>query len=52
MSNFDEWFKRATANDPYPCQRRFAPDGKIPQVVDVPVGVRKTEAWRGGICTR
>jgi CRISPR-associated endonuclease/helicase Cas3 len=42
MSSFDEWFKRATENDPFPYQRRFAGDGEIPKLVDVPTGLGKT----------
>ena len=42
MPGFDEWFKRATGNDPFPYQRRFATDGEIPQLVDVPTGLGKT----------
>jgi hypothetical protein len=29
MSSFDEWFKRATENDPFPYQRRFAEEDDI-----------------------
>ena len=39
---FDEWFKRATENDPFPFQRRFAEEGEIPQLVYVPTGLGKT----------
>ncbi|MFQ5849310.1 MAG: DEAD/DEAH box helicase [Candidatus Binatia bacterium] len=42
MPNFDEWFKRATGNDPFPYQRRFAEEGEIPELVDVPTGCGKT----------
>jgi CRISPR-associated endonuclease/helicase Cas3 len=42
MSGFDEWFKRATGNDPFPYQRRFAEQGEIPNLVDVPTGLGKT----------
>jgi CRISPR-associated endonuclease/helicase Cas3 len=42
MSSFDEWFKRATGNCPFPYQRRFAEQREIPQVVDVPTGLGKT----------
>ncbi|MBI4524497.1 MAG: DEAD/DEAH box helicase [Deltaproteobacteria bacterium] len=42
MPSFDEWFKRATGNDPFPYQRRFAKEGEIPQLVDVPTGLGKT----------
>src|SRR5688500_13236149 len=36
MPSLDEWFKRATGNDPFPYQRRFAEEGDIPELVDVP----------------
>jgi hypothetical protein len=42
MSSFDEWFKRATENNPFPYQRRFAAEREIPQLVDVPTGLGKT----------
>jgi hypothetical protein len=42
MPSFDEWFKGATGNCPFPYQRRFVTDGEIPQLVDVPVGARHT----------
>ena len=42
MPSFDEWFKRATGNDPFPYQRRFAEAKKVPQLVDVPTGLGKT----------
>jgi CRISPR-associated endonuclease/helicase Cas3 len=42
MSSFDDWFKRATGNDPFPFQRRFAEEGEIPELVDVPTGLGKT----------
>lgn len=55
MSSFDEWFKRATGNDPYPFQVRFAcepgllstpsPSGRGQGeglLMDVPTGLGKT----------
>ena len=42
MSSFDEWFRRATGNDPFPYQGRFAEEGEIPKLVDVPTGLGKT----------
>jgi len=42
MPSFDEWFKRATGNDPFPYQRRFAEEGEIPELVDVTTGLGKT----------
>lgn len=41
MPDFDEWFQRATRNQPFPYQRRFA-EKKLPQLVDVPTGCGKT----------
>jgi hypothetical protein len=35
---FDEWFKRATGNAPFPYQRCFATN-EIPELVDVPTGL-------------
>ena len=40
--SFDEWFQRATRNDPFPYQRRFAEEGEIPESVDIPTGLGKT----------
>jgi CRISPR-associated endonuclease/helicase Cas3 len=47
MPSFDEWFKHAAGNDPFPYQRRFAEEGEIPELVDVPTGLGKTAmaAW-------
>lgn len=42
MSSFDEWFQRATGNDPFPYQRRFAEAKEILQLIDVPTGLGKT----------
>ena len=42
MSGFDEWFKRATGNCAFPYQRRFAEEGKIPELVVVPTGLGET----------
>jgi hypothetical protein len=41
MPSFDEWFKRATGNDAFPYQRRFAEEGEISKLVDVPTGSGK-----------
>jgi hypothetical protein len=42
MPSFDERFKRATGNYPFPYQRRFAEEeGEIPHLVDVPTGLGK-----------
>ena len=39
---FADWFKRATGNEPYPYQTRFAYEGTLPELVDVPTGMGKT----------
>ena len=41
MPSFDEWFKRATGNEPFPYQRRFA-EGEIPELVEVATGLGET----------
>jgi Lhr-like helicase len=41
MPNFDDWFKRATGNDPSPYQRRFAEEGETAELVDAPTGLGK-----------
>jgi CRISPR-associated endonuclease/helicase Cas3 len=51
MPSFDEWFKRATGNDRFPYQRRFAAEGEIPQSVDVPTGLGKTAMAVPGVAT-
>jgi len=51
--SFDDWFKRATGNCPFPYQRRLAGANEIPQLVDVPNGLDKTAMavldWRKSI---
>jgi hypothetical protein len=42
MSSFDEWFQCATGNFLVPYQGRFAEEGEIPSLVDVPTGLGKT----------
>jgi CRISPR-associated endonuclease/helicase Cas3 len=42
MPSFHECFKHATGNDPFPYQRRFAEEGEIPELVEVPTGLGKT----------
>lgn len=37
---FTEWFKHATGNEPYPFQIRFACEPSLPELVDVPTGVK------------
>ena len=39
---FADWFKRATGNEPYPFQLRFACEPKLPELVEVPTGMGKT----------
>jgi hypothetical protein len=39
---FDEWFKQATGNCPFPYQRRFATESEMPELVDVSTGLGKT----------
>jgi hypothetical protein len=41
MSSFDEWFKRATGNDPFPYQRRFAGEGEVRQLIDMSTALEK-----------
>ena len=45
--SFDEWFKRATGNCPFPFQRPFAEEGEIPELVDVLTGLGKTTMAAG-----
>ena len=47
MPSFDERFQRATGNDPFPYQRRFAEERQIPELVDVPTGLGKTAMAAG-----
>lgn len=39
---FTKWFVRATNNEPYPFQIRFACEPELPELVDVPTGMGKT----------
>ena len=41
--SFDEMFRTATGNDPYPYQRSLAYDG-LPDLVEIPTGLGKTLA--------
>lgn len=45
---FDSFFKAATGNErgypPYPFQRRFAISESLPEILDVPTGMGKTDA--------
>lgn len=38
----DEFFKKATGDEPFPFQRRFAQEPLLPQLVHVPTGLGKT----------
>jgi hypothetical protein len=49
MPSFDEWFQRAMGNDPFPYQRRFAEDGEIPELVDVPYWPGQDRDGRVGV---
>lgn len=42
-NNFDEFFKKATDNAPYPYQRKLA-EASAPEVINVATGAGKTEA--------
>lgn len=39
---FETGFKKATDQDPYPYQIRFATDERLSELVDVPTGLGKT----------
>ncbi|HWQ19121.1 MAG TPA: CRISPR-associated helicase Cas3' [Methanotrichaceae archaeon] len=41
-TNFAEFFKKATGNDPYPFQKRFAYES-LPELIDIPTGLGKTD---------
>ena len=43
FKNFEEFFKKATGNNPYPYQKRLA-ESPVPSVINVPTGAGKTEA--------
>jgi CRISPR-associated endonuclease/helicase Cas3 len=51
--SFEERFRRATGNDPFPYQRRVSTEREIPELVDVPTGLGKTGMavykWRKSI---
>lgn len=42
MTDFNQWFQRATGYPPFPYQRRFAETQELPQLVHVPTGLGKT----------
>lgn len=56
MTDFDQWFQRATGCRPFPYQRRFAEAAELPQLVNVPTGMGKTAMavlgwlWRRRFC--
>ncbi len=41
---FDVFFKKATDHDPYPFQKRLALGEQLPELIDVPFGMGKTDA--------
>ena len=44
FESFDEMFREATGNTPYPYQRRLASAGNLPELIAVPTGMGKTAA--------
>ncbi len=42
--SFDDFFKKATGNDPYPFQKRLAAGEQLPELIDIPTGMGKTDA--------
>lgn len=49
MSSFDEWFRRATGNSPFPYQWRFAEENKVSQLVEVPIGTAMAALYGRGM---
>lgn len=43
-ARFAAFFKQATDNDPYPFQKRLALGEQLPELIDVPTGMGKTDA--------
>jgi CRISPR-associated endonuclease/helicase Cas3 len=41
---FDSFFYLATGNKPYPFQKRFAESDRLPDLIDIPTGMGKTDA--------
>ncbi|MCS6305694.1 MAG: hypothetical protein H8K07_18820 [Nitrospira sp.] len=39
---FARWFQQAAGHEPYPYQTRFACEGTLPELVDVPTGIGRT----------
>jgi CRISPR-associated endonuclease/helicase Cas3 len=44
VTSFDDFFKKATNHDPYPFQKRLALGERLPELIDIPTGVGKTDA--------
>lgn len=55
---FDSFFEKATRNKPYPFQKRLATYEKLPELIDIPTGLGKTDAvvlawlWRRRFASR
>ena len=43
-NSFDAFFRQATKNDPYPFQSRLATCERLPELIDIPTGLGKTDA--------
>lgn len=43
-SGFDAFFEKATGNKPYPFQKRLATCEQLPELIDIPTGLGKTDA--------
>ena len=41
---FDAFFRKATGHDPYPFQKRLAACDRLPELIDIPTGLGKTDA--------
>ncbi|MHC1594803.1 MAG: hypothetical protein ACXQT2_05795, partial [Methanotrichaceae archaeon] len=44
IQDFDAFFNKATGNTPYPFQKRFATSERLPELIDIPTGLGKTDA--------
>ena len=42
--SFDAFFKKATNHDPYPFQKSLATCARLPELIDIPTGLGKTDA--------
>lgn len=57
-SGFDAFFEKATGNKPYPFQKRLATCEQLPELIDIPTGLGKTDAvvlawlWRRRFASR